>query len=986
MLRLSDIVKIYPTATTTVQALRGVSLEFRENEFVAILGPSGCGKTTMLNIIGGLDRYTSGDLVIGGVSTASFDDLHWDAYRNATIGFVFQSYNLIPHLTVLENVELALSLVGEKKKVRRAKAVAALNRVGMAGEVSKRPNQLSGGQMQRVAIARAIVNDPKIILADEPTGALDSELSLQVMEILDEISKTCLVIMVTHNAELAATYATRICRFKDGQLIEDTNPYHSEEAVDVKEIAEEVCVEDGESQSIEKPLGDICDETDCDGDIMPKSAFDGIDLATTDTYSAQNEENFDVANDDIIQSCGDSVHVVEPASDVNYDDFNMEEEETKNKKVSNRKRKKQMRTIKVDAREIFERLGLNSLSRREKKVKKKNKSFKPTSMSVGMAFGLSLRNLISKKRRTFLTAFAGSIGIIGLGLVLSISNGFQMFVKDMQTGMLAGVPLGMYEYNVEASAVMDVMASMATPTDKEDAYPNTDKITVAEGSVPSTTKDIEAVLSSFFKSVSKNDLNSDFDEYIREMPKEYYSARSVFYGVQYNIIAKSIKPNGETEYLKKPKAPSTSSVITIATSVMGESGMQNPYWQVLVGGEDTMLSAYDLIHGKAADSCYPQNKNELLLCVGENNQISEKLLDEFGITENEIELYKAEKGVEGLDVDFFINKTFKLLYNNEYYVCDSKTGLFSEVGNSKLEGFFNDSDKGMELKIVGVIRPKKGIASGYVSSGICYTPELAEHVVDNAYKSDIAEKQRDLIREDLEAANGEPSKYRKADGGTVKKDDDFTASKNIMEIFKGATLDFTSYIKKIGASKDPTYINIYPATYEQKINASKYIAAWNDEHGGNVNYFDVSEMLIYNLNLMIDLVSIMLIAVASISLVVSTVMIGVITSNSVIERTREIGILRSLGARKRDIRNVFIAETSLIGLAGGLIGIICTYILCPIGSLIIGALSGVNDLLHFHPLHAFILVVLSFGLTVISGILPAIGASRKNVVDALRVD
>lgn len=973
MLKLCDIVKNYPSATTTVHALRGVSLTFREHEFVAILGPSGCGKTTLLNIIGGLDRYTSGDLIIGGVSTASFDDMHWDAYRNATIGFVFQNYNLIPHLTVLENVELALSLVGEKKKVRRAKAIEALRKVGIEGEVNKRPNQLSGGQMQRVAIARAIVNDPKIILADEPTGALDSELSVQVMEILREISATRLVIMVTHNAELADKYATRICRFKDGQLIEDTNPYS-----DDNEIAEETSVKTaGEvpetisEDTFKATSAEINRDAETKGDVNVTdnavSAAEQADTALTDEITADTSS--------LADGTGDSVHVVANAEEVDYDELAMlaDDNAPKEKKVSNRKRKKQMKSMRVDNREIFDRLGLNSLSRQRKKKAKKDNTFKPTSMSAGMAFGLSIRNLISKKRRTFLTSFAGSIGIIGLGLVLAISNGFNVFVEDMQTQMLAGVPVGVYEYNVEASAIMDVMSSLAMTKPNENAFPDTDKITVKPGSSSGGESGLTDILSAFFKSVSKNELNEEFAEYMKQMPSEYYSARSIYYGVRYNLLSKITSASGSETYKDVSQQPETSTVMTIATSILGESGVQPAYWQVLVGGEDTMMAAYDMI-----DGTYPKNKNELLLCIGESNEIDQSMLDKFGISIQGI-------AAEDIKASTFIGKSFKLIDNNDYYdtYLDHGAVFFEKKGTeqSTLKDMYDNAAD--ELKIVGVIRPKKDAEASYVSNSICYTPELAEYVVNKAYNSDIAVRQREIMETN-------PTWYNTVFGGEPLQDDDLTDGSSILGVLS-KSLSYTSFIKSIGATKAPTYINIYPATYDQKIKSGEYIKNWNKINKAPsdkplIGYFDVSEMFIYNLTLIIDLVSTLLIAVASISLVVSTVMIGVITSNSVIERTREIGILRALGARKRDIRNVFIAETSLIGLAGGLIGIVLTYILCPILSAIIGAASSVPNLLHFHPLHAFILVILSLVLTILSGILPAIGASRKNVVDALRVD
>lgn len=927
MLTLKDIVKDYPTATTTVHALRSVSLNFRENEFVAILGPSGCGKTTMLNIIGGLDRYTSGDLIIGGVSTKEFDDEHWDAYRNATIGFVFQSYNLIPHLTVLENVELALSLVGEKKKVRRAKAVTALHMVNMHEEINKKPNQLSGGQMQRVAIARAIVNDPKIILADEPTGALDSELSVQVMDILKELAKTRLVIMVTHNSELAYQYASRICRFKDGQLIEDTNPY--------------VPCEEGET------VTDNAQES-VDNEIAQN--------VTTDTLSLQND-NINIEN-------GDNGEI------------------KKEKKVSNRKRKLAMRRLGVEGNHAFDKLGLNSLS---KKKRGKDKAFKPTAMSAGMAFGLSLRNLISKKRRTFFTAFAGSIGIIGLALVLSISNGFNIFVDDMQTEMLAGIPLGIYQYNVKDSAVMDMMLNMSTTTN-EGLYPDSDEIKVNEGG-DSGMGFVTDIIESFLDGVTKNDLSEDFAEYMKAMPEDYYSSMSVLYALRYNLIRQIEDEDGNIEYKDVSQLPGEITAVNIASTVLGENNLQSSTWQMLVGDEKNMMASYELI---GENSKYPQNMNEIVLCINEDNSINSSLLSSFGFDFDKTKAY---------DVNDFIGQEFTLLDNDVYYqmsedgYCEyPSTSLGKDSFKVLTYGDYDDDqqylseacegDGAITLKVVGVIRKKKGSINSYVNSAFCYTPELANYVLEKSYNSKIAVAQREL-----DAQNVGKREKMTVFGKTLEEEEivEGNTIKGLINTQEGV-LQYTYFMRAIGASKSPSYVTVYPSNVTQKENAGNYINAWNEKDNGHVGYFDVSSMFLYNVNIILDLVSAMLIAVASISLVVSTVMIGVITSNSVIERIREIGILRAIGARKKDIRHVFIAETSLIGLSSGLIGIALTYVLCPLISLIIESVTGIGSLLHFNPLHALILVCLSLLLTVISGIIPAISASRKNVVDALRVD
>lgn len=991
MLQLKDVVKDYPTATTTVHALRKVSLNFRESEFVAILGPSGCGKTTMLNIIGGLDRYTSGDLVIGGVSTADFDDEHWDAYRNATIGFVFQSYNLIPHLTVLENVELALSLVGEKKKARRAKAVAALHKVNMHEEIDKKPNQLSGGQMQRVAIARAIVNDPKIILADEPTGALDSELSVQVMDILQELSKNRLVIMVTHNADLAYQYATRICRFKDGQLIEDTNPYDPETEIEGQTAETETVIEKIASKESDEKI------------VLEEVTTDNIERGESAQTSTLQPQNYNI-NTQTVQNDG---------------------EPDKKKKTSNHKRKVAMRNVGEESNAIFDKLGLNSLS---KKKKKRDKAFKPTSMSAGMAFGLSLKNLVSKKRRTLLTSFAGAIGIIGLALVLSIYNGFNIYLAKMETEMLSGVPLGVYQYNVSSNAMMELMTSMmeTQPNDSQTSYPDSDEIKVSSSSSydGAMAKMMLSIVKSFMDGVMKNDITVEFADYMKAMPKEYYTAMNISYGLRYNLVRKTFDSDGNVAYKDVSQQPRPLTTTAIATTVLGENGLQAKYWQELAANEEITMRSYDFI---GEGSRFPKNKNEVLLCVNSDNSVNVDLLSAFGIdtykkdANGNVEKDESGKPVKmdtaSIPYEYFIGQTFKLVDNDSYYVYDEETGKYENnvgIGKAKSDGSegssgfnplsdseskkllwsYDDSSEsqtllkqmydasGEEIKVVGVIRAKKNAEHAYVSSAICYTSDLAESTLESAQNSLLVQRQLALS---AASNNKTPTVF---DGVRLNDSVDFasSASASIAAITGIPALQYTYYMRAIGADRSPYYITVYPNDSDQKTNSGNYISAWQNSGKGNIGYFDMSEMLLVNMRGILDLVSAMLIAVAAISLVVSTVMIGVITSNSVVERTREIGILRAIGARKKDIRNVFIAETSLIGLASGLIGILVTYILCPLISLVIKAAAGIGSLLHFHPLHAFILVCLSLVLTVISGIIPAIMASRKNVVDALRVD
>lgn len=991
MLQLKDVVKDYPTATTTVHALRKVSLNFRESEFVAILGPSGCGKTTMLNIIGGLDRYTSGDLVIGGVSTADFDDEHWDAYRNATIGFVFQSYNLIPHLTVLENVELALSLVGEKKKARRAKAVAALHKVNMHEEIDKKPNQLSGGQMQRVAIARAIVNDPKIILADEPTGALDSELSVQVMDILQELSKNRLVIMVTHNAELAYQYATRICRFKDGQLIEDTNPYDPETEIEGQTAETETVIEKIASKESDEKI------------VLEEVTTDNIERDESAQTSTLQPQNYNI-NTQTVQNDG---------------------KPDKKKKTSNHKRKVAMRNVGEESNAIFDKLGLNSLS---KKKKKRDKAFKPTSMSAGMAFGLSLKNLVSKKRRTLLTSFAGAIGIIGLALVLSIYNGFNIYLAKMETEMLSGVPLGVYQYNVSSNAMMELMTSMmeTQPNDSQTSYPDSDEIKVSSSSSydGAMAKMMLSIVKSFMDGVTKNDITVEFADYMKAMPKEYYTAMNISYGLRYNLVRKTFDSDGNVAYKDVSQQPRPLTTTAIATTVLGENGLQAKYWQELAANEEITMRSYDFI---GEGSRFPKNKNEVLLCVNSDNSVNVDLLSAFGIdtykkdANGNVEKDESGKPVKmdtaSIPYEYFIGQTFKLVDNDAYYVYDEETGKYENnvgIGKAKSDGSegsggfnplsdseskkllwsYDDSSEsqtllkqmydasGEEIKVVGVIRAKKNAEHAYVSSAICYTSDLAESTLESAQNSLLVQRQLALS---AASNNKTPTVF---DGVRLNDSVDFasSASASIAAITGIPALQYTYYMRAIGADRSPYYITVYPNDSDQKTNSGNYISAWQNSGKGNIGYFDMSEMLLVNMRGILDLVSAMLIAVAAISLVVSTVMIGVITSNSVVERTREIGILRAIGARKKDIRNVFIAETSLIGLASGLFGILVTYVLCPLISLVIKAVTGIGSLLHFHPLHALILVCLSLLLTVISGIIPAIMASRKNVVDGLRVD
>ena len=894
MLKLNNVVKTYEMGDYTVHALRGVSLEFRSSEFVAILGASGCGKTTMLNIIGGLDRYTSGDLVIGNTSTKDFSSENWDAYRNATIGFVFQSYNLIPHLTILENVELALSLAGMDKKTRREKAAEALKKVGMGKELRKKPSQLSGGQMQRVAIARALVADPSIVLADEPTGALDSDLSVQIMDLLAEVAKDRLVIMVTHNNELADEYATRTIRLKDGEVEYDTNPYDSSAIIEDEEFVpievEEVVVEGTEEGSEQVK--------------HPRAA------ALTDAVT------------------------------------------------------KKIGTLKEDAAAVLHKLGI--------KRKDKTSPFKGTSMKMNTAFGLSFKNLITKKRRTAMTSFAGSIGIISLGLVLAMSNGFNVFIDDMQTSILASVPIGVYEYSMDYSVMTDMFAS--TEGGSENTYPDGDEFYLTNATTSSFT---ESMIDSIMGSVGTNDISEEFVEYLNQLDPSLYKAKDEYYGVQMNILTRGIDPVSFNEgVLDVSPATKETTAMNIATQVLGENGQQPQNWYQLAGDKEFITEYYDVIKGT-----YPSEFNELVMVVDGNNNIKVEALAQFGIDvyernpDNTIKFDENDEPVYKSSMNFndIIGKEFTLVHNNEYYYYDSATDTY-KVGD--INDIMLNNSNNVKLKIVGVLRAKPNASVSVVGTSLCYTSDLGKYCLEKAAVSDVTLKQIELL-------NNPATKNKNVFTGKDLPKDSGTGG-DMLGFFM-AGLKRTQHMKALGIDKTPVYINIYPTNFNTKLAITKHIDNWNTM-GGQIEYFDISEMFIHNMRVIVNLMTYVLIAVASISLIVSCVMISIITSNSVVERTREIGILRSLGARRRDISRVFNAETSILGIFSGALGIAITYALIPLVNLLIGNASGIPGLLNFNPLHAGLLVVLSFLLTFISGLIPSAMAANKNVVDALRIE
>ena len=779
MLELTKITKSYKTGTFVQKALNGVNLNFRQNEFVAILGPSGSGKTTLLNIIGGLDRYDEGDLIIKGKSTKKFKDKDWDAYRNKSVGFIFQSYNLISHISILDNIEMGMTLNGKRGKARRRKALELLKKVGLSEHKHKKPNQLSGGQMQRVAIARALANDPEIILADEPTGALDTKTSKQIMELIKEIAKDKLVIMVTHNPELAEEYSDRIIRMQDGKIIDDTNP-----------------VKDTESE-------------------------------------------------------------------VDY-------------------------------------------------------KLKRTKMSFFTALHLSLNNIRTKKGRTILTAFASSIGIIGIAIILALSNGFSKQVDkfEEQTSDAMPIIISLQKMNIENGA--DLQAAMSSemgnaPMTKEEKKR---EFTKEKNVTAMKQKEI----------VTLNNITDEYVDYIKKIDKDYISSVSFEYNLNFNFIQKL----GD-------KYINLSSLKVYPTNLPSKNFEDDSEGQIFE-------NYYDLLEGH-----YARNKNEIMIQVDTANRVHKDLLKALGI----------EK--EDATFDELLGKTIKLVKNDDYY--SEFNGLY--VPNEVDEKMYNDEDN-LELKVVGIIRMKKEKAemagTGSNTQLIIYHKSLDEYVLDTEKDSKIVKAQKDA---NYDVRTGMPY-------------DDTTTSK-MMKI---------SNLTSIGGSTTPINILLYPKNFEAKSKVVKYLDKYNEDkkEKDQVGYLDQAKLITNISDGIMSGITVVLIAFSSISLVVSSIMLGIITYISVLERTKEIGILRSLGARKKDIRRVFSAETFIIGLASGILGILIAYVLIiPINKILL-SLTKLENVAILNPLHALLLVTISIILTLIGGAIPSRMASRRDPVIALRTE
>ena len=1000
MLELKNIRKVYPSGGEDVEALKGINLQFRESEFVSILGPSGCGKTTMLNIIGGLDGYTSGDLIINGKSTKEYKDRDWDAYRNHSIGFVFQSYNLIPHQTVLANVELSLTLTGVSKRERKQRAKEALERVGLKDHIRKLPSQLSGGQMQRVAIARAIVNNPDIILADEPTGALDTETSVQVMDILKELAKDRLVIMVTHNPELAEKYSTRIVKMLDGNILDDSMPLSAEEVI---------------------------------------------------------KEN----------------------------------------------------------------------AKAQRKAEENSKKKKP-SMSFATSFGLSLKNLFTKKGRTALTSFAGSIGIIGIALIYAVSQGTTTFIDSVQEETLSSYPLTIEAQTVDASSLLSTFMGKAHSISEHEDDAIYQKAMLYE--MMNAMNSLET---------NENDLKA-FKEFIeKERADENSKLSSALAGVQYtydtdlliytkNIDGTIIRSDSEAltmELMKKYLGLDMSAMVAMREkSAMGSlSSMMSSsqaLWRELLAGDngkpvnDVIEKQYDVIYGR-----WPSSYNEVILFVDENNEIDDMTLYALGLKSEEEIKALMDAAVNQTTIDYEVQKwsyeeicnmDFRTILNSDAYTYDEKTGTYTDLRNTEA-GLKYLYDNALNLKIVGIAKPSENsIASSSNRSWLGYTSELTKYIIEHANDSAAVKAQKEnpstdiftglpfkdtdgtvtteekaqefkeyitsldtaqkanayikimsipseesinqfvsstlagMTRADMEAAitpaiaeqtgmdtetiagylasmsdedlnalftQALTEQYKAQYTAQVEQQMSTMTSEQLAYAMDMALAQYTdeqcaAYYDEVLEFSDSTYednlimlgcvdfdnpasINLYASSFENKDIIEEVIAEYNESVDDlkEITYTDYVGLMMSSITTIINAITYVLIAFVAVSLIVSSIMIGVITLISVQERTKEIGILRAIGASKRNVSSMFNAETVIIGFTSGLLGVVITYLLCIPINLILHKLTGLQNLSAILPIQtAIILIVISMLLTLIAGIIPSRSAAKKDPVVALRTE
>ena len=839
MLQLQHISKVYHTGNQEFHALKDISIRFRENEFVSILGQSGSGKTTLLNIIGGLDQYTSGDLLIQGKSTKQFKNRDWDSYRNHTIGFVFQSYNLIGHQTALSNVEIAMTLSGVSKSERKKRAIEALERVGLKDHLYKKPNQMSGGQMQRIAIARALVNNPKVVLADEPTGALDSETSVQIMELLKDIAKERLVIMVTHNPELAQAYSTRIVQVLDGNILSDSNPYEPIE---------------------ESKQGDI--------------------------------------------------------------------------------------------------------------------QFTKTKMSYLTALALSFNNLLTKKGRTFLTAFAGSIGIIGIALILALSNGVSGYVKKTQEDTLVSLPLTISEKNQS-----NLLAT--SPDLSEKPYKDNNEL------------GINTVLTKLLKKqIGKNDLAS-FKSYLDEHATEVQAlTKDIRY--RYNLqpyIYATDTSNGPKSIL-----PSTLADEVDTSNQTIKGYLQNiDYWSELSSDSNMLESQYDVLEGR-----FPQDKSEIVLIVDENNEISDLLLYSLRIKDPS-ELNDAKKldelGSQTYQYSDFIGKTFKAVVNTNRFARENNQWINKINDASYMK---TQIENGLELTIVGVLRQKEGTSSGVnsPSGGVAYTSALIDYTSEQIQNSDIVKEQEANPTINVftgKAFAKDPKPFNSAD---LTQEEKIQLAKMtpeqqaqyIQQYNDNSAATYEEKLEKLGVidKSKPAAIEFYTSSFQQKQELKDFINAYNTdkkdagEDDKALAYSDDIQTIMSSITTMVGVITTVLVGFVAISLIVSSIMIAIITYISVLERTKEIGILRAMGASKKDIRRIFTAETAIEGFISGVLGIAITLLATIPINTIVAKMTNVENVAQLPWEAALILIGISIILTMLAGLIPSRIAAKKDPVESLR--
>ena len=883
MLTLKNIIKTYKTGDEKVDALKGVNISFRKNEFVAILGHSGCGKTTLLNIIGGLDKYTSGDLIIDSKSTKNFSDHDWDTYRNHRVGFVFQSYNLIEHQSVLANVELALTLSGVSRKERRERAKNALIKVGLGDQLNKKPNQMSGGQMQRVAIARALVNNPEILLADEPTGALDSATSVQIMELIKEIAKDRLVIMVTHNPELAESYATRTVHLLDGNIVSDSDPFS-------------------------------------------------------------------------------------------------EEQEIKN----------------------------------DEKKKKKCKKNKKVSMSFFTALSLSFNNLLTKKARTFLTAFAGSIGIIGIAIILSISNGIDAYISSVEEDTLSSYPIEILESTVSMGDMLSNMSSEntgKTPHELDKIYSN---------------NIMSELLNVMTSSLSQNNLTafkqfldggkSGIEELTSGVQYKYSTTLNVYKADTSNSVTQ-VNPNKIMETLGFAQMANPGMAIGMTNSQMNSTDV----WQELLDNKELLNKQYDVLKGRM-----PEKYNEVVIIADKNNEINDFTIYSLGLKDASVLPQLMEDIKNGKEVnteqtsytyDELLGLEFKLLLNTDYYEKQGNIWVDKSKDNDYLRQKLQNSET---IKVVGILRPSDEAVSSNMSEGIGYTASLMEHLVNEVNKSEIVKAQKDNEEIDIFTGNRFqteedkklneqpitmdtinayletlPEKEREEYKGAIQQMQMMgMPEEQIIEMFKKAKeqnstdATYSGNLAALGVAdlNKPSSILIYAKDFDSKEKINTLISDYNESvvEDDEIEYTDYIGLLMSSVTAIINAISYVLIAFVSISLIVSSIMIGIITYISVLERTKEIGILRAIGASKKDISRVFNAETFIIGLTAGALGIGLTVLISiPINAIIL-SLTSIANVAALPPVAGVALVIISMVLTMISGFIPAKIAAKKDPVVALR--